>query len=339
MATIYDVARAAGVSPATVSRVFNGGRVTAERAENVRAAAAAMGFAPNRVARSLRRQRASVIGLIIPDIANPFFTALARGVEDAALETNLSVVLCNTDEDVAKEHRYLEVAAAEQMAGVIVAAASRHRTDLSALVDRGTPVVAVDRRPRGAGVDAVMMDNRHGGEVATEHLLERGYRRIACIAGPEGTSTSDERLAGYRTVLRDHALETGQAEPPAEYVVHGDFRVEGGRAAMQQLLALPEPPDAVFVANNLMTVGALAALREAGGSEPPRTGLLSFGDVPWPELVSPSLSSVQLPSYELGFAAAGLLQERIAGSDKPLQTVVLRTALQIRDSTSGPVPD
>ncbi|MFD7200822.1 LacI family DNA-binding transcriptional regulator [Streptomyces sp. NPDC059893] len=336
MATIYDVARAAGVSPATVSRVFNGGRVTAERAANVRRTAAELGFAPNRVARSLRMQRASVIGLIIPDIANPFFTALARGVEDAAQQTNLSVVLCNTDEDVDKEHRYLDVAAGEQMAGVIIAAASRHRTDLSALVDRGTPVVAVDRRPRGASVDAVMLDNQHGGEEATEHLLARGYRRIACIAGPEGTSTSDERLAGYRAVLRDHLRDSGEAGPPAEYVCHGDFRVEGGRAAMERLLALPEPPDAVFVANNLMTVGALAALRDAG-REPPRTGLLSFGDVPWPELVTPSLTSVQLPSYELGFAAAGLLQERIAGTEKPLQTVVLRTSLQARESTSGPV--
>lgn len=335
MATIYDVARAAGVSPATVSRVFNGGRVTAERAENVRRTAAAMGFAPNRVARSLRMQRASVIGLIIPDIENPFFTALARGVEDAAQETHLSVVLCNTDEDIDKEQRYLEVAAAEQMAGVIVAAASRQRTDLSVLSERGTPVVAVDRRPRGASVDAVTLDNRHGGEEATEHLIARGYRRIACIAGPEGASTSEERLAGYRAALRDHGLGGDGAGPDGAYVRHGDFRVEGGRAAMKQLLALPEPPDAVFVANNLMTVGALAALREAGRT-PPDTGLLSFGDVPWPELVTPSLSSVRLPSYQLGFTAAQLLQERIAGVDKPLQTVVLRTSLEVRDSTGGP---
>ncbi|MFD4775830.1 substrate-binding domain-containing protein, partial [Streptomyces sp. NPDC058427] len=167
-------------------------------------------------------------------------------------------------------------------------------------------------------------------------LLSRGYRRIACIAGPEGASTSDERLAGYRAALQDHLRETGQGRPPAEYVCHGDFRVEGGRAAMERLLELPEPPDAVFVANNLMTVGALAALRDAG-REPPRTGLLSFGDVPWPELVTPSLTSVQLPSYELGFTAAGLLQERLAGVDKPLQTVVLRTSLQARESTGGPV--
>nr|WP_237536682.1 substrate-binding domain-containing protein [Streptomyces sp. SID5785] len=270
--------------------------------------------------------------MIIPDIENPFFTALARGVEDTAQETNLSVVLCNSDEDVAKETRYLSIAAAEQMAGVIIAAASRNRTDLSLVRDRGMPVVAVDRLPRGADVDAVMVDNQHGGEEATAHLLAAGYRRVACIAGPEGASTSEERLAGYRSVMADHRRETGEPAPPAGYVQHGDFRVEGGRAAMAALLALPDPPDAVFVANNLMTVGALQALRDAG-LEPPSTGVLSFGDVPWASLLRPSLSAVDLPAYDLGRTAAALLQERIAGSRIPARSVVLRTSLQRREST------
>ncbi len=332
MATISDVAKAAGVSPATVSRVFNGGRVSAGRVARVRAVATELGFSPNRVARSLRTQQGSVIGLVIPDIENPFFTSLARGVEDAALRTNLSVVLCNTDEDVEKEARYLDIALGEQMAGVIVAAASRRRSDLSALAARGMPVVAVDRRPRAAQVDAVMVDNQHGGEEATAHLLEHGYRDIACIAGPAGASTSEERLAGYRAAMRD----AGRAEDWIRaHTRHADFRVEGGRAAMEDLLAQPARPDAAFVANNLMTVGALQALRGAG-VRPPSFGVLSFGDVPWASLVQPSLSTVQLPSYDLGVAAATLLQERIAGSDKPLQTVVLRTALQPRESTAGP---
>lgn len=332
MATISDVARAAGVSPATVSRVFNGGRVSPERTERVRQVAADLGFSPNRVARSLRTQRASVIGLVIPDIENPFFTSLARGVEDAAQRTNLSVVLCNTDEDVAKEARYLDIALAEQMAGIIVAAASRRRSDFSALAARGMPLVAVDRRPRAAEVDAVMVDNRHGGEDATAHLLERGYRRIACITGPAGASTSEERLAGYRAAMQ----ESGAADDWIRaHTRHGDFRVDGGRAAMDELLALPTPPDAVFVANNLMTVGAIQSLR-AAGVEPPAFGILSFGDVPWASLVRPPLTTVQLPAYDLGVAAASLLQERIAGSDKPLQTVVLRTSLQPRASTAGP---
>lgn len=330
--TIQDVARAAGVSPATVSRVFNGGNVTPARAQSVQEAAAALGFAPNRVARSLRKQRSSVIALIIPDIENPFFTSLARGVEDAAQRTSLSVVLCNSDEDTEKERRYLEVALGEQMAGVIVAAASRDETDLAPLAARGVPVVAVDRRPRDAEVDAVRVDDHHGGEVATRHLLQAGYRRIACVTGPEGASTSEERLAGYRAAL---TAARGAGAVDDSYVRHADFRVEGGRAAMRELLSLPEPPDAVFVANNLMTIGVLDALRDAGRT-PPGVGVLSFGDVPWASLVRPSLSAVELPSYELGRAAAELLLQRMDGSASPLQTVVLRTRLQVRESTGGP---
>jgi LacI family transcriptional regulator len=332
--TIHDVARAAGVSPATVSRVFNGGRVTPERAQSVQQAAAELGFAPNRLARSLRKQRSSVIALIIPDIENPFFTSLARGVEDAAQRTSLSVVLCNSDEDTDKERRYLEVALGEQMAGVIVAAASQDDTDLGPLIARGVPVVAVDRRPHEAEVDAVRADDQHGGEVATRHLLRAGYRRIACITGPEGASTSEERLAGYRAAL--HAARSEGIVADDAYVRHADFRVEGGRAAMREMLALPEPPDAVFVTNNLMTIGALDALAEVGRT-PPGVGVLSFGDVPWASLVRPSLTAVELPSYELGRAAADLLLQRMEGSAAPLQTVVLRTRLQIRESTSGPV--
>ncbi|AZM58352.1 MULTISPECIES: LacI family DNA-binding transcriptional regulator [unclassified Streptomyces] len=337
MVTIHDVARAAGVSPATVSRVFNGGNVTPARAQSVQEAAAALGFAPNRVARSLRKQRSSVIALIIPDIENPFFTSLARGVEDAAQRTSLSVVLCNSDEDTDKERRYLEVALGEQMAGVIVAAASREETDLGPLTARKVPVVAVDRRPRDAEVDAVRVDDRHGGEVATRHLLDAGYRRVACITGPAGASTSEERLAGYRAAL-DTAREDDDTVASGEvYVRHADFRVDGGRAAMRELLALPEPPDAVFVANNLMTIGVLDALGEVGRT-PPDVGVLSFGDVPWASLVRPSLTAVELPSYELGRTAAELLLQRMEGNTAaPLQTVVLRTTLQIRESTAGPV--
>ncbi|AUA09799.1 LacI family DNA-binding transcriptional regulator [Streptomyces malaysiensis] len=333
LVTIHDVARAAGVSPATVSRVFNGGKVTPARALSVQEAAAALGFAPNRVARSLRKQRSSVIALIIPDIENPFFTSLARGVEDAAQRTSLSVVLCNSDEDTEKERRYLEVALGEQMAGVIVAAASQDETDLGPLTDRGVPVVAVDRRPRDAEVDAVRVDNHHGGEVATRHLLQAGYRRIACITGPEGASTSEERLAGHRAALS--AAQGSAAAADNTYIRHADFRVEGGRVAMRELLALPEPPDAVFVANNLMTIGVLDALGEAGRT-PPGVGVLSFGDVPWASLVRPSLTAVELPSYELGRTAADLLLQRRDGSLSPVQTVVLRTKLQVRESTAGP---
>jgi LacI family transcriptional regulator len=331
MPTIYEVAAQAGVSPATVSRVFNGQNVSAERSRRVREVAEALGFTPNRVARTLRLQNSEVIALVIPDIENPFFTSLARGVEDVAQAAGYSVVLCNTDEDQAKEARYLDIALSANMAGVILAAAGDH-SDLDALIRRGRPIVAVDRGPHGYDIDAVMVDSRAGGRAATKALADQGYRRIACITGPAGASTSEDRLAGYRAAMH----EAGAADDwTRAYTRHADFRVDGGYAAMRELLGLPTPPDAAFVANNLMTVGALQALRQAG-IEPPDFGILSFGDVPWASLVRPPLTTVQLPSYDLGASAAALLQDRLARSDKPLQTVVLRTVLQPRESTDGP---
>ncbi|MFD9497726.1 LacI family DNA-binding transcriptional regulator [Streptomyces sp. NPDC060035] len=328
------MARAAGVSAATVSRVFNGGRVTAERAERVLRSAAELRFAPNRVARALRMQRSSVIGLIIPDIENPYFNSLARGAEDAAQRKNFSIVLCNSDLNVDKERRYLDTALAEQMAGVIIAAASRSHTDLSRFTEM--PVVAVDRRPLGATVDAVMVDNQHGGEQATAHLLRSGYRRIACITGPEGAAVSEERLTGFRVVMGEHLRELGQDQAQLRDLIrYADFQPDGGRTAMCDLLALEEPPDAVFVTNDLMAVGVLEALRVAD-REPPRIGVLSFGGVPRTSLVGPSLSTVDLPSYDLGRTAVGLLLERISGKEKPHQTVVLQTSLQVRSSSVGP---
>ncbi|MEU3431422.1 LacI family DNA-binding transcriptional regulator [Streptomyces gardneri] len=333
---INDVARAAGVSAATVSRVFNGGRVTTELAERILRSAAELRFAPNRVARALRMQRSSVISLIVPDIENPYFASLARGVEDTAQRKNHSVVLCNSDEDLDKERRYLDTALAEQMAGVIIAAASRSRTDLSPFT--GMPVVAVDRRPLGAAVDAVVIDNQHGGEQATAHLLRSGYRRVACITGPEGTSAAEERLTGYRVAMGEYRREQGQDQAQLrELIRYAESGTESGREAMRDLLANEEPPDAVFVTNDLMAVGALEALR-AAGREPPRFGVLSFGDAPWVSLIAPSLSTVGLPSYDLGRASVGLLLERIAGKDRPQQTMVLQTSLQVRSSATGPAP-
>ena len=172
MATIYEVATLAGVSPATVSRVFNGHTVSEDKIRQVRAAAKKLRYEPNRTARTLRRQRSDLIALVIPDIENPFFTSLARGVEDVAQSSGYSVVLCNTDEDYKKEVRYFDIVMSENMAGVILAAAG-DRSDLSGLISRGRPIVAVDRGPHGFNVDAVMVDNRAGGIEATQALIDQ----------------------------------------------------------------------------------------------------------------------------------------------------------------------
>ncbi|MEO3809540.1 LacI family DNA-binding transcriptional regulator [Sphaerisporangium sp. B11E5] len=316
MATIYEVAALAGVSPATVSRVFNGQTVSAEKQRLVRDAAARLAFTPNKTARRLRKQSSEIIALLIPDIENPFFTALARGVEDRAQESGFSVVLCNTDDDPAKELRYLEIAASEQMAGVILSPAS-DEVDLGAIVSLGRPVVAVDRTTPYP-VDAVKIDNRAAGIAATNALFDAGYRRIACIAGPAGIENTEDRFLGWRQVVSARGAGVHEG-----YLRHANFRVDGGHAAMRALLALGTPPDAVVTTNNLMAIGALRALVEA--RVPLETfGVAVVGELPFMPLDPASVVQVRLPARHLGRTAASMLLERIAGDAQPLRTVVLR---------------
>ena len=316
MATIYEVAERAGVSPATVSRVFNGIPVSPSYAERVRAAAEELDFVPNRTARRLRRRRSEVIALVIPDIENPFFTALARGVEDAAMAAGYSVVLCNSDEHREKEARYLQVALSEQMAGVILAPAGHH-PDLDTLVARNTPVVAVDRSAHGYELDTVVMDDVANGRAGTERLYAAGHGRVACITGPADVDTADQRARGWAEVFSAHH----PGGDPTPYLVHSDYRVEGGRAAMERLLALPEPPDGVFVANNLMGVGASQALSESDAED-----LLVLGDLPFGMWPRPGSQVLPLPARKLGDTAAELLLARIKGDDGPPRRIVLDNA-------------
>lgn len=320
MATIYEVATLAGVSPATVSRVFNGTKVSDDKARRVREAASTLNFTPNRVARTLRRQHSEVIALVIPDIENPYFTELARGVEDAAQEAGLSVVLCNTDARLDKEATYLKIAVSENMAGVILAPASPE-TRLDDILARGRPVVVVDRSS-GHDVDAVIMSNRPGGQAATEALYEAGYRRVACISGPQEIETAYERAEGWRQVVRKH----GSFEDPEKYLRFASFHVDGGRAAMAELLAMPEPPDAVVAANNLLGVGSLQVLTERGLT-PPRFGVAVVGNLPFTTLPPRAVTVVRLPARHMGITSARMLIDRINGDTQPPRTIVLRNEL------------
>ncbi|MFI1197811.1 MULTISPECIES: LacI family DNA-binding transcriptional regulator [unclassified Micromonospora] len=329
MTTIYDVARRARVSPATVSRVLNGrASVDPELAARVRQATQELEYRPNAVARSLRRSRTSLWAAIISDIGNPFFTSMVRGVEDVAQEAGFSVVLCNGDENPEKEASYVAAALAERMAGVIISPSGRP-TLINRLVEAGIPVVVIDRQPRGIAVDTVLVDNTHGAELATTHLIDNGYRRVACITGPRRISTAIQRLRGYQRALRLRDRSVSE-----QLVRHADFRRDGGYQAMSSLLDASEPPDAVFVANNLMTVGAVECLVDRGVDVPARCGIVGFDEIPWAHLVRPSLSTVAQPTYDLGRAAAVMLTERIADPAKAPSTVVLPTELRVRDSSS-----
>lgn len=328
MATIYDVARRADVSPATVSRVVNGrANVDAALAERVRRAMRDLDYRPNAVARNLRRSRTSFWAMVISDIDNPFFTAMFRGVEEVAQPAGYSMLLCNTDEDPAREELYVNGAMAEQIAGMIICptAASPH---VRRLMEAGVPVVVVDRQLSDVDVDTVLVDNEHGATMATRHLIESGYRRIACIAGPPGLYTSQCRLAGYRRALQEAGYPYDES-----LVRHADARRDGGCRAMASLLQGDPRPDAVFVTNNRMTIGAVECVFDLGINVPAELGVVCFDDMPWPDLVRPALTTIAQPTYELGRTAANLLRGRLAEPDRPASLVTLPTRLEVRQSS------
>jgi LacI family transcriptional regulator len=323
MATIYDVATLAGVSPATVSRVLNDIAVSSEKAQRVRDAVQSLSFTPNRTARSLRKRHSEVIALVIPDIENPFFTSIARGVEDVAQAAGFSIVLCNTDEDPDKEARYLRIAASENMAGVILATAGG-QVHLDPLLTQGRPVIAIDRRPHGYDIDSVLLNSVGGGREATRALYEQGATRVACITGPSTVETAESRAEGWREIVRQKGDETDK------YLRYADFRVAGGRAAMGELLDLENPPDAVFVANNLMSVGVLQLLTERGLT-PPRISVSVFGDLPFLLRPTDGVTVIPLPARRLGEKAASLLLERLQGDEQPARTLVLCNSIDSED--------
>jgi len=305
MVTISDVAARAQVSTATVSRVLNGITVRADLTEAVHQAAKELEYFPNHAARSLRRQHGEIIALILPDIGNPFFTALARGVEDVAQRSGFSVVLCNSDDDPEKEQHYLRIAVSENMAGVVIAPAAE-ATDLHSLTERGRAVVVVDRPVRD-DVDHVLIDNIAVARRAVSSLLDRGFDRIGCITGPREVVTARDRAAGGRQGLADRGFGA-----PEELLVYANFRVDGGREAMEVLQALAVPPQAVLATNNLVGVGALQTLAE-GPDQTPRIGVAVIGDLPFATSKTSGLSLFPLNPREIGLIAARMLVERING--------------------------
>jgi LacI family transcriptional regulator len=328
MATIYDVAQRAGVSAATVSRVLNGQRnVEASMAARVREAAAELDYRANAVARNLRRASTTLWAAIVSDVENPFFTSLVRGIEDVAQAAGYSVVLCNSDEDPDKEAAYVAAVRAEQMAGVLISPSGRMET-LRELQASGTPTVLVDRSIEGLAVDAVLVDNEHGAAEATRHLVHGGYRRIACVTGPRRVSTAADRLSGYRRALREAGLPYTK-----DLVRHANFREVGGFEAMTSLLDGDARPDAVFAANNLTAVGVLESLAAHGRRVPDDIAVVAFDEIPWADLVRPSITTVAQPTYELGRTGARLLLDRIKSPSRPPSRVTLQTQLRVRDSS------
>lgn len=328
IATIYEIAEHVGVSPATVSRALSGkGYVRTELRDKILQVAKEMDYHPNTLARSLITGQSFIIGLVLPDITNPFFPAVARGVEDVAHRHGYNVILCNTDGNARKEADYLGVLQSKQVDGVIFTTSQVATNHVRQLVDRGIPVVLADRR-MNVNCDFVVVDNIEGSYKAASHLVGLGHYAIGLITGPQRVTTGTERIEGYRRALRDHHVDVRD-----ELICEGDYRENSGYRHTKQLLNLGRRPTAIFACNDLMAVGALAALEEEGIRVPEEVAVVGYDDIPFASVIRPRLTTVAQPKYEIGSIACEMLIERMKDRDKPKQEVVLKPNLIIRESS------
>jgi LacI family transcriptional regulator, galactose operon repressor len=329
LATIQDVARLAGVSTATVSRVISGrGYVSPASRQQVLAAADELDYVPNGLARGLKTQRSGLIALLVPEIVNSFYTTISRGVEDVANTSGLQVILGNTDESVAKERAYVELMISTRVDGVIIAPAGRTANPLKPLLASGVPTVLVDRAVAGVPADVVRGDSMAGAQTLTKHLLALGHRRIALINGHRDTSVARDREAGFRAALADAHVEIHE-----RLISSGTWFIDDAEARTGVILDANNPPTAIFAANNFMAIGALRALRERGRHVPEDMALVCFDDIPDAAEVDPFLTALAQPAYTMGTLAMQLLLERISGTfqDSPRE-IVLSSQLLIRRS-------
>ena len=330
--TIVTIAKAAGVSPATVSRVINATRpVSEDLRRRVMAALEEHDFRPNPMARALKGHSTLTLGVVVSDFANPFFTAVVRGVEEVAGAAQHSVILCNSDERADKEHQYLDLLRAKRIEGIILSPCDGSPPSSYRGLE-STPLVFIDRDVPGIRADVVRVDNVRGAREAVAYLAELGHERIATIAGPQHLTTGVERLLGYR-----EAMEAAGLTVRPDLVVTGNFKQDSGYDLARALLNLTPPPTALFVANNLMCLGAMVALNEAGLQIPAELSVIGFDDMDWAMLTRPPLTVVSQPAYDVGAAAAELLLKRLTTRDtSQRRTVLLTPELVVRSSTGPP---
>jgi LacI family transcriptional regulator len=332
MVTIHDVAKRAGVAPITVSRVINDrGYVSEGTRRRVESAVAELGYVPSGPARSLRLKRTNSIALVLTDITNPFFTTVARGVEDVASEAGFTVTYCNTDEDESKEHKNIDLLLQHQVDGILLVPALSKAEVVSYIQRYKTPVVVLDRHVPGAKVDIVRCDSEHGAFQLVSYLIKLGHRQISILTGPEGTSTADDRLAGYERAMLEAGLEV-----VGKKIFRGGFTQASGQQMARQAMALESRPTAIFAANNFIAIGAMKALQGLGLSVPEDVALVGFDDLPEALVMFPFLTVAAQPAYQMAREATRLLLARIAGeTPEHHQEIILPTELIIRQSAGN----
>src|ERR1700732_5109606 len=327
-ASIYDVARESAVSVFTVSEVVNKkSRVSKKLRDRVEETIRKLNYRPNLIARSLAKQKTHTIGMIVPDISNPFFPAVVRGAEDAAQKHGYNLLLCNSDDSLEKEERAIELLLSKRVDGILLTkAAEDFRAPLRQMIKEvKVPFVLVMRTYAKLTADAVITDDYHGAYDAVSHLARSGRRRIGLISGPLKVSNAIARWEGFRDALKAERLPYNK-----ELIIEGDYRIESGFRAGHALLS--HRPDGIYVANHLMTVGLLKAAEEMGMRCPEDFGLVSFDDYPWLGIFRPRLTTVELPKHQLGCEAAELLIKRISGDRSKPVLRKLQPELRIRES-------
>ncbi len=311
-ATVHEVARRAGVASITVSRVLNDhASVSDATRRKVQAVMRELDYVPNALAQSLKGQSSRTLGLVVGDVSNPFFTLLARGLEDAAAEAGYSVILCNSDDDPKKERAYLEILARRRVDGLVLTPSQSDPQPVLAWSRRSGPVCIVDRPVAGldfreAGIDVVRGESRKSAEQVVAHLIEHGHRRIGIVNGPLALSTAADRLAGYR-----RALSAAGFSADSKFERSGRFSMESGREMAGELLALPRRPTAIFASNNLLALGVILAARERGLSVPEDVALITFEDIPHVAAVWPFISVAAQQATTIGREAGRFVLERI----------------------------
>ncbi|HNT78470.1 MAG TPA: LacI family DNA-binding transcriptional regulator [Anaerolineae bacterium] len=330
--TMADVARQAGVSLMTVSRVLNNkDDVSAETRQHVQATIKQLGYRPSDIARGLVTRRTGVIGVVVPDVSNPYFSEVVRGAEHVAYAKNYSVLLGNTEEDVERELTVLQSLEEKCVDGVMLCSSRLAEDELEEAISRHPAAVLVNRRLEFAdergGVGVVTLDDVAGGQMAIQHLLDRGHRAIGFLAGPPASHSGQGRLEGYHL-----ALAAAGVAPPARWIKRCPPTVDGGRASARDLLSESPELTALFCFNDLVAIGALQTCGELGLPVPDRIAIIGFDDVPLAALVTPALTTCRTSRYELGAQAMQLLLDRIDGCEDECREIVLPTELIVRSS-------
>jgi len=333
MPTIHDVAKLAGVAPITASRVLNNsGYASKDTRVRVEAAAEALGYVPNTLARGLRSKRTQTLALVMTDITNPFFTMIARGVEDAASNSGYTVIFCNTDESEEEEEKYVYILVQKQVDGILLVPACSNPKSVKFLQSNRIPMVLLDRSIAGTGTDLIRCDSEQGGYILTRHLINLGHQHIVTLTGPREVSTSLDRVSGYERAMKEEGLDD------FIQVYYGSYTQASGYELAGQALELEPRPTAIFGTNNFISIGVLKALKSAGLSVPEDVSVVGFDDLPASLVVEPVLTVAAQPAYEMGRQATELLLKRISGNiPESNQEIVLPTELIIRRSSGPPL--